>query len=171
MSEPEYKLQWRTNNGYDTILLLKDGQRSSEHACSTDTLREFLCLESAPEDWDDQGSYPADPDSYGELVAEREGYILTVGDQELFDSRMLFWKIPRVWNVEQHKPNGQVEHIGHVRAASKGDAFEEAYNQWPECFTSELSPKLAPWPVVSPWASCEGVAEPVCENDDSGEDD
>lgn len=83
-------LQYRHNGGYDFVLLVDDtGMVRSDWTVTREVMEDFADCTSNPDDWDDRGGDEHKPDDYGDLIAERRGYELTVTDSR-WSARVLF---------------------------------------------------------------------------------
>jgi len=87
-------IQWRTNNAYDSVLVIDDGGKIVTWFADNqaDSIRNVLVNMGDLADW--EGRAPegvTDPDEYGELVLSRaaDGAVLEIGPQ--FGERLAFW--------------------------------------------------------------------------------
>lgn len=87
-----WSLEYRTNNGYDTILLLDNSGRLLSVIPATPTaIRHFLDCSLHPGDWPDDGNGCDDgitPGDHGNLLAVRMGYELWAIDDRLWVKHM-----------------------------------------------------------------------------------
>lgn len=64
-------LQHRTNNGYDSVLLVDNGVVMGEWSFGSRSEAEAAYADGDPADWAPTFPDDIDPDAYGELVSER----------------------------------------------------------------------------------------------------
>lgn len=87
------RLYYTTTNAADWIVLVDSGLRDdvvlSAWAVTPENLRNFLDCAEVPEDWANN-CLEEDLDSYGEVLAERVGFVLDSSDPERFTDRCRF---------------------------------------------------------------------------------
>ena len=84
------ELQYRHNNGYDSVLLVDDGMVRSDWTVDKSVLREFADCTQDAADWDDRGGDLHPAAEYGDLVAVRQGYTLQAVDDDKWRERVEF---------------------------------------------------------------------------------
>lgn len=85
------RLEYRTNNLHDTVLLVDaDWRVRSTWEVTPTVLRDFCDCTQDAGDWDDGGRSDT-PKDYGELVAVREGYALMAVEKEKWAERINFY--------------------------------------------------------------------------------
>ena len=83
------RLEYRTNNVYDTVLLVDNGRVVSTWEVTPEVLRDFCNCSQDAGDWDHQFN-DSNPRDYGKLVAVREGYTLRAVDRAEWEARVQF---------------------------------------------------------------------------------
>ena len=83
-------LQYRTNNAYDSIVLVDDatGLVRSDWTVDAKAMHDFCDSSQDAGDWDDRMGDEHKPDDYGTLVAIRRGYTLEAIDAEAWERRV-----------------------------------------------------------------------------------
>ena len=86
------ELQYRTNNGYDSVLLVDTttGLVRSDWTVDASVMRDYCDCSQDAGDWDDRAGAFYKPDEYGELVAARKGYTLSAVNVDVWESRVQF---------------------------------------------------------------------------------
>lgn len=87
-------LQYRHNNGYDSVLLADDDTDDaivrSYWTVNRTTFKNFCDCSFDVDDWDNQYADEYRADEYGELVAIREAYTLRTVDDRKWSERVQF---------------------------------------------------------------------------------
>lgn len=84
------RLEYRTNNAYDSIVLVDEasGLVRSDWTVDPQALRDFCDCSQDAGDWDDRFGGEHTGDEYGTLVAIRRGYTLEAVDVEAWERRL-----------------------------------------------------------------------------------